>query len=567
MHLARTGVFLWAVRSARLLALPVQRISLIDSKRWLSHTPRCLSSPFAAFPEQSAQQGSKVDPKKTEKTSASDHGNGSIPESQFQRSLASAPQNKIIHDTTGSGSGANILGQPFVFDDVSNVTDSILGLVGRNLYDTPNHPLHITRKLIESVFQYPLYKNHIASNPVVTTKDNFDVLGFPKDHPGRSRTDTYYVDSQTVLRTHTSAHQHAAFQYMSQNPEKGYTICADVYRRDSIDRSHFPVFHQMEGARMWQQYRMKTTKGGTRLMGQEERKAQIKEDLDNLPEHSLEIIDEGGHHNYKTNPVQISHDEKESELVVQHLKRSLELLVQRVFTAAQEAMPGTKQEQLKVRWVEAYFPFTSPSFELEVFWQGEWLELLGCGVTKQEILNNAGLNDRIGWAWGIGVERLAMLLFEIPDIRLFWSQDERFLSQFKEGQITRFKPFSKYPPCYKDVSFWVRPSPDGASPIGAESSSGVAAAAGGDSTKASPAETQPAAFHENDIMEVVRNVAGTLVEDVKLVDEFVSPKTSKKSLCYRINYRSNERTLTNEEVNSLHDQVLQQLTKLPIEIR
>lgn len=571
MQLVRTGAFLQAARSARLLASPVKCTPSVAPKKWLSYSPRCLSSPFAAFPEQSASQGQEVDPKKTEEASTSNSKVETTAESQFRSSLASGPQNKIVQDTASPRSGASILGQPFIFDDTSNVTNSILGLVSRTLYNTPNHPINITRKLIESVFEYPLYKNHVASNPVVTTKDNFDVLGFPEDHPGRSRTDTYYVDSKTVLRTHTSAHQNAAFQYMSQNPEKGYTICADVYRRDSIDRSHFPVFHQMEGARMWQQYRMKTTEKGTRLMAQEARMAQIQKDLDNMPKHSLEILDEGGHHNYKTNPVQLCHDEKESELVVQHLKRSLELLVQRIFTAAQAATPDGKQEQLKVRWIEAYFPFTSPSFELEVFWQGEWLELLGSGVVKQEILNNAGLKDRIGWAWGIGIERLAMLLFEIPDIRLFWSQDERFLSQFKDGQVTRFKPFSKYPPCYKDVSFWIRPSPASASPIAAESSSssgaGVAAAAGGDSTKASPAETQPAAFHENDIMEIVRDVAGTLVEDVKLVDEFASPKTGKKSLCYRINYRSNERTLTNEEVNTLHDQVLQKLAGLPIEIR
>ena len=58
----------------------------------------------------------------------------------------------------------------------------------------------------------------------------------------------------------------------------------------------------------------------------------------------------------------------------------------------------------------------------------------------------------------LGLERLAMVLFDIPDIRLFWSQDERFLSQFQENQVTSFKPFSKYPPCYKDVSFWLPPA-------------------------------------------------------------------------------------------------------------
>ena len=161
-----------------------------------------------------------------------------------------------------------------------------------------------------------------------------------------------------------------------------------------------------------------------------------------------------------------------------------------------------------------------------------------------------------------------MLLFNIPDIRLFWSKDKRFLDQFQDGKITRFKPFSKYPTCYKDVSFWTRASPSAASPVAAESSSGVAAAAGGDATKASPAELEPAAFHENDIMELVRDVAGTLVEDVRLVDEFIHPRNGKKSLCYRINYRSLERTLTNEEVNELHEQVLKKMERdLPVTLR
>lgn len=63
--------------------------------------------------------------------------------------------------------------------------------------------------------------------------------------------------------------------------------------------------------------------------------------------------------------------------------------------------------------------------------------------------------DEIAWASGAGLERLAMNLFEIPDIRLFWSQDARFMDQFQPGKINKFKPFSKYPLCYKDVTFWI----------------------------------------------------------------------------------------------------------------
>lgn len=103
-----------------------------------------------------------------------------------------------------------------------------------------------------------------------------------------------------------------------------------------------------------------------------------------------------------------------------------------------------------------------------------------------------GVPDQVGWAFGLGLERIAMLLFGIPDIRLFWSRDERFLDQFVQGEITRFVPFSKHPPCYKDVAFWLK---------------GSSSSAGGGVPQ----------FHENDMMEVVRGVAGDLVEDVRLV--------------------------------------------------
>ena len=78
-----------------------------------------------------------------------------------------------------------------------------------------------------------------------------------------------------------------------------------------------------------------------------------------------------------------------------------------------------------------YFPFTHPSWELEVFYNDQWLELLGCGIIRQEILQKAGAFERMGWAFGLGLERLAMCLYKIPDIRLFWSTDTGFLHQFE----------------------------------------------------------------------------------------------------------------------------------------
>lgn len=101
--------------------------------------------------------------------------------------------------------------------------------------------------------------------------------------------------------------------------------------------------------------------------------------------------------------------------------------------------------------------------------------------------------------------------------------------------MTRFLPFSKFPPCHKDVAFWLRSS---------------ASAAGGG---------LQGEFHENDMMEIVRDVAGDNAEDVRLIDEFVHPKTGRKSLCFRVNYRSLERTLTNEETNQMHERVREAL--------
>ena len=369
---------------------------------------------------------------------------------------------------------------------------------------------------------------------------NFDSLGFPPDHPGRNRTDTYYINKDTVLRTHTSAHQADTFR---KNESEGYTITADVYRRDAIDRSHYPVFHQMEGARMWN--RRELPGGGVAKA--------VWQDIEKLPEHDLKVQDPNPTIHPERNPLQGEHHSvEEVEAIATHLKRSVEGVVVELFSKARQvaisAADTMMVEPLKVRWIEAYFPFTSPSWELEVFWQGDWLELLGCGVVKQELPINAGVPDRVGWAFGIGLERVAMLLFSVPDIRLFWSKDPRFLSQFSSTEsINRFVPFSRHPACYKDVAFWLRNS--------------SSSAGGGLRSNAQD-------FHENDVMEIVRGVGGDLVEDVKLVDEFSHPTSGQKSFCYRINYRSLERTLYNKEANELHDNVKKQLAeKLGVELR
>ena len=278
-------------------------------------------------------------------------------------------------------------------------------------------------------------------------------------------------------------------------------------------------------------------------------------DLRSLPKHDLVVEDPNPTIHPERNPLQAQHHSlEEVEAVAAHLKKSLEGVVVEIFSKAREAaiaggetFMGT-EEPLRVRWIEAYFPFTSPSWELEVFWQGDWLELLGCGVSKQDILIKAGKPNQIGWAFGIGLERVAMLLFSIPDIRLFWSIDTRFLSQFSASRpVGRFVPYSKFPACYKDVAFWLRSS--------------SSSAGGGIRSNSQD-------FHENDVMEIVRDVVGDLVEDVKLVDDFTHPRTGRKSLCYRINYRSLERTLKNEEANELHEKIRNSLAdKLGVELR
>ncbi|KAI0831634.1 phenylalanyl-tRNA synthetase mitochondrial precursor [Hypoxylon sp. FL0890] len=443
-----------------------------------------------------------------------------------------------------NSSSTTINGTTYKTDSWFNVPQNVIEKVPRRLHLQKDHPVYITRQIIESVFPAPTYKYHNTFNPVVTTHQNFDSLGFPEDHPGRAKSDTYYINSETLLRTHTSAHQADVFR---ANLSDGYLISADVYRRDEVDKSHYPIFHQMEGARSWD--RANAANGGDIA-------AAIWADLEKLPKHDIEVQDPNPPFHEERNPRQADHHSPaEAEALAAHLKRSLELMVVEIFSrakaAAKRADPNFVDEPLQVRWVEAYFPFTSPSWELEVYYSGDWLEVLGCGVVKQDIYINAGVPNQLGWAFGIGLDRIAMLLFQIPDIRLFWSQDKRFLKQFKGvsddlSLLKRFVPFSRYPACAKDVSFWLKPI----------------SAAGGN-TKANVHD-----FHENDVMEIVRSVAGDVVEDVRLVDEFTHPKTGRKSMCYRIIYRSLERTLTNAETNDLHDKVNAALVeKLGVEIR
>lgn len=229
----------------------------------------------------------------------------------------------------------------------------------------------------------------------------------------------------------------------------------------------------------------------------------------------------------ETNEKQAPHTIDAVKMMEFNLKETVIKLVKELFGS-----------DIETRWGSCYFPFTHPSYELEIKFQGEWMEMLGSGIMRQQILENGGVSDRIGWAFGLGLDRLAMLLFDIPDIRLFWTKDKRFIEQFSSVGLDlktniRFKPFSKYPACYKDVSFWI-----------------------------------PKEFNENDFHEIVRSLSEDLVEKVELIDKFCHPSTQRVSHCYRITYRSMDRNVTNEEINIIQEQVRRIIVEqLRVELR
>uniref|UniRef100_V9KTZ0 Phenylalanine--tRNA ligase, mitochondrial n=1 Tax=Callorhinchus milii TaxID=7868 RepID=V9KTZ0_CALMI len=406
------------------------------------------------------------------------------------RSLTSDPV------TTTALSDSEVFGKFYPRDHYTNVTSKILSKVGRNLHNQRNHPLWLIKERIKDYF-YRNYLNRIGNplfsaydnlSPVVTIEQNFDSLLIPPNHLSRKKGDNFFLNETHMLRAHTSAHQ----RDLIRAGLDAFLIIGDVYRRDEVDSSHYPVFHQMEGVRLFSKYELFTN-------------VQNGEDL---------CIFEKG---YRSQHKQESHTLEAVKLVEFNLKQTLNKVMTHLFG-----------EGLEIRWVDCYFPFTHPSFEMEIKFQGEWMEVLGCGVMEQQLVNSAGAQDRIGYAFGLGLERLAMILYSIPDIRLFWSEDERFSKQFQVAHVDQkvsFQPLSKYPMLTNDISFWIPPE----------------------------------GYEENDFYDLVRNIAGDLVEKVNLIDKFVHAKTKRVSHCYRITYRHMERTLTQDEVSLTH-QAIQRAT-------
>jgi phenylalanyl-tRNA synthetase alpha chain len=351
----------------------------------------------------------------------------------------------------------------------ASIPPSVWGRIGRNLYRDKSHPVGIVSGMIHDHFvngRQTFTSFKLPPTPIVTTGQAFDQLLVPKDHCLRSKSDTYYVDAEHVLRPHATSHQRdvlASLRPHSGSPlstSTGAIWTCDVYRKDEVDRIHFPVFHQTDGVCLFP-------------------------------------------------------DTTSEQDVVRNLQSSLEELMGSLFDKAN--IP------LRMRWdYTATFPFTHPSMELEILpgKDGKWIECLGCGKIRTEI-------DQNGWAFGIGIDRLAMLLFQIDDIRLLWSEDVRFLNQFVNGQLSKYKAFSKYPPTYRDSSFWV--------PRG---------------MLESDEEVQKFQF------ECMKMAGPNGLENIELVDRFIHPREGRMSVCFRYTYRGIEKTLTADECNDVHNGIV-----------
>lgn len=330
-----------------------------------------------------------------------------------------------------------------------------------DLSRTPGSPIYeIVRGILASEYFKDL--DVIRTPEVVPADISFDLFDFPADHPARSKSDTYYVDDQNILRTHTTVMWYYYLRdeevrgRMAANQPVGCFSFGKVYRKDEIDRNHMNVFHQIDG---WY-LAPKTVK----TIGQTD------------------------------------------------LEEALKNIAIAVFGP-----------DVRYRLNEDTFPYTDPSLEMEVEANGKWVETVGCGVVKGSVLSKLGVDSEnyTGWAFGFGLERLAIVSMNLPDIRLLWSTDERVKKQLVLGH--EFKEVSKYPPVVRDISFVV-----------------------------------PKSFVPNNYFDLVRDIAGDLVEEVKLIDTYENDERFGKdraSYAYRITYRSIEKTLTNKEVDTLHRKI------------
>ena len=220
------------------------------------------------------------------------------------------------------------------------------------------HPVTRTLQRIEQLFHSLGFA--VASGPEIEHDFyNFTALNIPENHPARAMHDTFYIDPEHVLRTHTSPVQ---IRYMENNqPPLKIISPGRVYRFDS-DATHSPMFHQVEG--LW--------------------------------------VDE--------------------EVSFANLKGVVQDFLQRFF----------ERDDLRVRFRPSFFPFTEPSAEMDMSWNGGWLEIGGCGMVHPNVFKHVNIDSEkyLGFAFGLGVERLAMLRYGVNDLRQFYESDLRFLKQF-----------------------------------------------------------------------------------------------------------------------------------------
>ena len=223
----------------------------------------------------------------------------------------------------------------------------------------------------------------------------FDLFNFPKDHPARSSSDTYFVDKTHILRSHVS-HMWKYYldipevqEKLKKNGSVGVISYGTVYRRDEIDWQHSNVLHHIDGLFI------------------------CRKDIKEMKQPDLENI----------------------------------------LTEVAQSLFG---KDIKSMFAVDRFPYTDPSVEMNIAWDDKWVEILGAGIPHPAVIKNLGLDPEIynGWAFGFGADRLAMIKMRIPDIRLLRSTDERVTKQLKNIDSV-YQPVSKYPPIIRDISFVV----------------------------------------------------------------------------------------------------------------
>jgi phenylalanyl-tRNA synthetase alpha chain len=245
-----------------------------------------------------------------------------------------------------------------------------LTLPGRRVSPGAVHP--VTRVQDEIIEIFEALGFSVAEGPEIESDYyNFAALNFPDDHPARDMQDTFRLSPDTLLRTHTSPVQIRTMQ--AQRPPVRFIFPGKVYRHDVADVTHSPMFHQVEGLAV------------------------------------------------------------DRHVTMADLKATLELFARQMF--------GPRS---RLRFRPSFFPFTEPSAEADVLCfkcggsgcrfcsQSGWLEILGSGMVHPNVLRNVGYDPEevTGWAFGMGVERVALLKYEIDDIRLLFDNDLRFLQQF-----------------------------------------------------------------------------------------------------------------------------------------